>query len=186
MVPDAINPKTCAVLALDYTTKVIERVPAERLEVAKRAAAFIKAARTAGALIVYVIPGGFGGDGQPKLSMGPLHEVFERADGDAVIHKSKMGAFSTTNLDVILREAGRTTLIIGGIATSGTVLSTTRWAFDCGYKIVVAQDLCHDIDPRVHEALTKKVHPDSYLGLWRIAEVTTSADIIGRLESRRP
>jgi nicotinamidase-related amidase len=182
MAANAIDPKTCAVLALDYTTKVIERVPAERLEVAKRAATFIEAARAAGAMIVYVIPGGFGGDGQPKLSMGPLHEMFEHA-GDALIHKSKMGAFSTTNLDVMLREAGRTTLIIGGIATSGTVLSTTRWAFDCGYKIIVADDLCHDIDPRVHEALTQKVHPDSYLGLWRIAEVTQSADVLGQLKT---
>jgi nicotinamidase-related amidase len=180
MPSDPINPRVCAVLALDYTTKIVERFAAARTEVAGRAAAFVKAARAAGALIVYVIPGRFRADGQPDLVMGPLHGAFDQKEGDALLYKSKMGAFSTTNLDVLLREAGRSTLIIGGIATSGTVLSTTRWAFDCGYKNLVIDDICHDPDPRVHEALTQPVHPDSYLGLWRIAEVTSSADVIRR------
>jgi nicotinamidase-related amidase len=184
MVPEPINPRTCAVLALDYTTKVIERVPDARLDVATKAAAFVKAARADGALVVYVIPGRVGIDGQPALSLGPLHSVFERGENDALLYKSKMGAFSTTNLVVMLRESGRTTLLICGIATSGTVLSTTRWAFDCGYKVCVIEDLCHDIDPRVHELLTKPVHPDSYVGLWRIAEVVTSAEALARLKRR--
>src|SRR4051812_12923676 len=115
MVPAPINPKSCAVLALDYTTKVVERVAEARLAVATKAATFVKDARASGASIVYVIPGRVGIDGQPVLSLGPLHEVFGRGENDALLYKSKMGAFSTTSLDVMLRDGGRTTLLVCGI-----------------------------------------------------------------------
>jgi nicotinamidase-related amidase len=181
MPSERIDPAGCAVLALDYTTQIVARFP-ERLEVARKAASFVTAARNTGAQIVQVIPGRPSAGGPANILMGPVHEAFDTQDGDALLFKTKMGAFSTTNLDVMLREAGRTTLLIGGIATSGTVLSTTRWAFDCGYKIFVIEDICHDPDPRVHELLTRPVHKDSYVGLWRLAEIMTADDMLGRLK----
>lgn len=40
------------------------------------------------------------------------------------------------------------------MATSGTVLSTTRWAVDTGYQVTVCADACADPDPGAHAALT--------------------------------
>ena len=48
------------------------------------------------------------------------------AAGKPVLGKKSLSAFATTNLDEMLREAGIGQLIIAGVATSGTVLSTTR------------------------------------------------------------
>ena len=44
-----------------------------------------------------------------------------------------------------------------GVATSGCVLSASRWAADIGYRVVVVTDACDDRDPEVHRVLTEKV-----------------------------
>lgn len=52
-----------------------------------------------------------------------------------------------------------TSLILCGIATSGVVLSTVRWAADMDYDLVVVEDCCADGDDEVHRVLTRKVFP---------------------------
>ena len=76
-----------------------------------------------------------------------------------VITKYRAGPFSTTALDVTLREMGVDTLVVMGVATSGCVLSTVRWAVDVNYKFIVVADACSDADPEVHRVLTEKVYP---------------------------
>jgi nicotinamidase-related amidase len=49
---------------------------------------------------------------------------------------------------------GVDTVILMGVATSGCVLSTIRWAFDINYKPYVLADACSDPDPEVHPLLT--------------------------------
>ena len=46
-----------------------------------------------------------------------------------------------------------------GIATSGVVLSTVRWAADLDYSLVVVEDCCADSDEEVHRVLMQKVFP---------------------------
>ena len=46
-----------------------------------------------------------------------------------------------------------------GIATSGVVLSTVRWAADMDYQVVVVSDASADMDSEVHRVLTQKVFP---------------------------
>jgi nicotinamidase-related amidase len=62
-----------------------------------------------------------------------------------------------------------TQLVLGGIATSGVVLSTVRAAADKDYQLTVLADLCLDRDEEVHRVLTGKVFP-------RQAEVIAAAD----------
>ncbi len=81
------------------------------------------------------------------------------AEGETVITKVRPGPFSTTALDVNLREMGKDTLIVTGVATSGCILSAVRRATDVNYKFVVVSDACSDGDPEVHRALTEKVYP---------------------------
>lgn len=71
--------------------------------------------------------------------------------------KHRMGAFSSTDLDMILRANGIQTLVLSGIATSGVVLSTLRYAAD--YRLVVVKDCCSDCDEEVHRVLLDKVFP---------------------------
>jgi nicotinamidase-related amidase len=76
---------------------------------------------------------------------------------DIVLTKTRVGAFSTTNLDLHLRSRGIDTLILTGISTAGVVLTTVREAADRDYKIVVLADLCADPDEAVHDFLIERV-----------------------------
>src|SRR6516165_865265 len=109
---------------------------------------------------------------------GPDPPLVASAAGKPVLGKKSLSAFATTNLDEMLREAGIGQLIIAGVATSGTVLSTTRWAVDTGYRVTVCADACADPEPGAHAALLDdSVFPRSWLGLWRIAQVLPAARI---------
>lgn len=98
--------------------------------------------------------------------------------GDIVVRKTRVGAFSTTDLDAQLRDRGVTTLILAGLSTSGVVLSTLRDASDRDYQIVVLADGCADFDPEVHDVLIRKVFP-------RQAHVAAVADLPGLFRQHR-
>jgi nicotinamidase-related amidase len=76
---------------------------------------------------------------------------------------------------MILRAKGFDTLILFGIATSGVVLSTVRYATDLDYRLVVVKDCCSDQDPEVHNCLAGKIFP-------RQATVITSEELIRALQ----
>lgn len=97
-----------------------------------------------------------------------------RPDPDElVVTKTRVGAFSTTNLTNELAARGVDTLVLAGIATSGVVLSTLRDAADHDFALIVLRDCCADADPRVHSVLVDKVFP-------RQADVIDAADLAGR------
>jgi nicotinamidase-related amidase len=103
-----------------------------------------------------------------------VHAALTPLDGEPVIIKRRVSAFSGSDLDVLLRAAGADTLVLAGIATSGVVLSTVRQAADLDYRLTVLADACADRDPEVHRVLTEKVFP-------RQAVVTTTDEWIASL-----
>jgi nicotinamidase-related amidase len=88
-----------------------------------------------------------------------VHAALEPVDGEPVIVKRRVSAFSGSDLDVLLRAADAGTLVLAGIATSGVVLSTLRQAADLDYRLTVLSDACADADPEVHRVLMEKVFP---------------------------
>jgi nicotinamidase-related amidase len=103
-----------------------------------------------------------------------IHASLAPRDGEPVIVKRRVSAFSGSDLDVLLRAAGADTLVLAGLATSGVVLSTLRQAADLDYRLTVLTDACADRDEEVHRVLTEKVFP-------RQALVTTTDDWIASL-----
>ena len=69
----------------------------------------------------------------------------------------------------MLRSHDVTGLVLGGIATSGVVLSTVRDAADRDYELTVLEDLCLDGNEEVQRVLMHKVFP-------RQADVIAAAD----------
>jgi hypothetical protein len=59
----------------------------------------------------------------------------EPQPGDIVVRKTCVGAFSTTDLDQQLEDRVITTLILGGVTSSGVLLSIVREAADRDYHI---------------------------------------------------
>ena len=95
-------------------------------------------------------------DGTPGAEIH--REVAPQAD-EIIVTKRRVGAFSTTDLETVLKSQGITHLVLMGIATSGVVLSTVRWAADADYEITVLSDCCADADEEVHRLLTQKIFP---------------------------
>jgi nicotinamidase-related amidase len=103
-----------------------------------------------------------------------VHASLAPLEGEPVVIKRRVSAFTGSDLDVLLRGLGAGTLVMAGIATSGVVLSTLRQAADLDYRITVLTDACADRDPEVHRVLVEKVFP-------RQALVTTTDEWIAGL-----
>lgn len=188
-----LNPARTALLVMDYQNGVISQV-AEPDELVALTASAIAAVRAAGGTVGHVRVGFTDADYEgfaPTSRMGamakaagraldadaPATQIDERVApqaGDIVVRKTRVGAFSTTDLDKQLNQRGIDTLVLAGIATSGVTLSTVRDASDRDYRILVLEDGCADRDPEVHDVLMHKVFP-------RQAEVITIAQLTGLL-----
>lgn len=101
-------------------------------------------------------------------------EALTPVSDEIVVRKTRFGGFSTTDLYEQLQTRGIKNIVIGGVATSGVVLSTVRDASDKDMGIYVIKDLCLDADPQVHEVLTEKLFP-------RQGWVITSEEFISSL-----
>ena len=86
-----------------------------------------------------------------------IHDEMKRQPNELLITKRRVGAFTGSDLDVVLRAKNVDELILSGISTSGVVLSTVRAAADMDYKITVLRDGCVDMDEEVHRVLMDKV-----------------------------
>ncbi len=78
---------------------------------------------------------------------------------DKVVRKTRVSAFSRTDLDAWLRGMGIDTVILAGISTSGVVLSTVCDAADLDYRVLVLADACADIHPDIQQVLMEQVFP---------------------------
>jgi nicotinamidase-related amidase len=87
------------------------------------------------------------------------HPRLLRGRGEVVVTKKRVSGFTGSDLELVLRAHDVTDLVLGGIATSGVVLSTVREAADRDYVLTVLEDLCLDADEEVHRVLVQKVFP---------------------------
>lgn len=99
-----------------------------------------------------------------------FHPVLAIDEDDIVVRKTRLGVFSTTNLDERLTNLGITTLILAGVHTSGAVLSTVREAADRDYRLLVLSDCTSDVDPDAHELCLHRV-------IARQAEIATTSEL---------
>lgn len=97
--------------------------------------------------------------------------------GDVVLTHKRVGGFSASQLDVILRSRGVDTIVFVGVATNASVEGTARQASDFGYRTIIAADACSAADPGAHDAAIAS------LGL--LAEITSTADVIDALTRQR-
>jgi nicotinamidase-related amidase len=86
-----------------------------------------------------------------------VHASVSKEEGDILVIKKRVSAFTGSDLEVVLRSLGIKHLVLTGIATSGVVLSTLREAADKDYTLTVLSDCCADRDEEIHRVLTTKV-----------------------------
>ena len=116
--------------------------------------------------------------GQPAVSdpLKVIHEAVRPIEGEVVAGKHRVNALFGTDLEMALRANNIETVVMLGYATSGVVLSTTRYAADADFRLIIVEDCCSDQDPEVHDFLTQRIFP-------RQADVVNAADVIQALSA---
>jgi nicotinamidase-related amidase len=103
----------------------------------------VRLARAGGDLVVWVLhtePGSQGVFDPAQGHVRLLEELEQPKLGEPVLHKTSHNAFTTTNLQQLLTEAGVRELVVCGIRTEQCVETTTRVGSDLGYRVVFVTD----------------------------------------------
>ena len=188
-----IDPAQCALLIMDYQPAVLDLV-ADGGKLVEHANEAIDAARRHGVTVGFVRVAFDDDDytivpatnrsfaavatGRQLHVSSPamaLHPDLAVRQGDIVVRKTRVGAFSTTNLDEQLTNLGITTLVLAGLTTSGVVLSTVREAADRDYRLALLSDCVGDPRREVHDVLMEQVFPGQ-------ADIITTAGLSSLLE----
>ena len=172
-----LDPARTALVLIDLQQGIVGfgRAPHDSATVLANAAALAERFHASNALVVRVKVGWHAGfpdlltqttDQPAPLPPGglPAHwwddpEGLPSAPGDLQIVKRQWNAFHGTELDLQLRRRGITTLVLGGIVTHIGVEGTARAAWELGYQLVIAEDVCSAPLAEPHRASMQYVMP---------------------------
>ncbi len=101
-------------------------------------------------------------------------EGLEPQDGDHVVEKMRMSAWQDTDLESLLEENGRDTVIVTGAWTNMSIEHTSRTGADKGYYMVVPEDGCSTMNADWHNASIN-------YALQNVSTVTTCAEVTAAL-----
>lgn len=156
-----------AIILMDYQIRQLNLFPDEfQKEILRKANEVLAKVRSAHFPVIYIEV--VRGERTPDRA---IHPDIVPEHGEIVLTKRRVGPFSTTNLDEVLKNFNAETIVIMGIQTGNSVLSAVRWAVDIDYKVIVISDCCADHDTEVHQFLIEKVLP-------RQATVLTSQEFL--------
>ena len=191
----SIDRRTTALLIADFYADSMGTLPhAVERGVVQRTVGLQAAARAAGLMVCYcatVFRPGYPeisernktfsarkASGQPAVfdPLEVIHPDVRPRDGEVVVGKHRVNALFGTGLDVALTGNNIDTIILLGYATSGVVLSTTRYASDRDYRLYIVADCCADSDPEVHDFLIGRI-------LNRQADIVTADEAIAAIEA---
>lgn len=189
----ALNKSATALLIADFYAEMMTTIPhAVERGVVEKTRQLQQAAREAGLLVCYsatVFRPGYPeisdrnktfsqrkASGQPAVSdpLQVIHEAVRPVAGEVVAGKRRVNALYGTDLELSLRANHIDTIVMLGYATSGVVLSTTRYAADADYRLFIVEDCCSDQDREVHDFLMQRIFP-------RQAEIVSAAEVIQAL-----
>jgi gluconolactonase len=103
-------------------------------------------------------------------------EGLEPQEGDHVVEKMRMSAWHDTNLESLLEELGRDTVIVTGAWTNMSIEHTSRTGADKGYYMVVPEDGCSTMNAEWHNASIN-------YALQNVATVTNCGEVTAALDS---
>jgi nicotinamidase-related amidase len=176
----SFDPAHTALLSMDCQTGIVSiYVKEEKESFLARVCSVLDYARASGITVIHVRVGFR--PGLPEVSsrnllfssirsspqhqalfqepLGAIAAAIAPKEGDIVITKHRVSAFTGTDLAMILRAKDVDTLVLFGIATSGVVLSTLLEAVDGDFRLAVVKDCCADLDASLHDCLINRFFP---------------------------
>jgi nicotinamidase-related amidase len=164
-----------ALLILDFQAGIGDQPFAK--SAAQRAAAALKAGRSAGLPVVFSkvkFREGYRdiADSNKAFELiktrnlippdrSKLIALLQPGPDEIVVDKDRFSAFSGNDLNEVLRSEGIKHLVMAGVATSGVILSTFTLAADEDYNITILSDACADPKVSLHEELMTNLFPRS-------------------------
>ena len=113
------------------------------------------------------------------------HDIVDElapAEGEVVLDKPGKGAFYATDLELILRNGGITSLIVTGVTTEVCVHTTVREGNDRGFECLVLEDCVGSYFPEFHAVGLKMIAAQGGIFGW----TTPSAQLLQVLGGRVP
>ena len=98
-------------------------------------------------------------------------------DGEVVLDKPGKGAFYATDLELLLRNARITSLVVTGVTTEVCVHTTVREGNDRGFECLVLSDCVGSYFPEFHEVGLKMIAAQGGIFGW----VASSQDLLAHL-----
>jgi nicotinamidase-related amidase len=173
MEPLKLDPASSALILIDLQHGIVgmDMKPHASSSVVEKGASLAEAFRKKNALVVYVrvdmanmihlpvdLPHGDLSNPPPPIA-SELVPASGVQSGDLVITKRHWSAFSGTELETTLLQAGVKTVVICGIATNFGVESTARTAAGLGFGVVFAEDATTSIDTQAHQFSFNMIFP---------------------------
>lgn len=112
--------------------------------------------------------------GEPGADIVP---ELAAATGEIVIDKPGKGAFYATDLELLLRNASITSLVVTGVTTEVCVHTTVREGNDRGFECLVLADCVGSYFPEFHEVGLRMIAAQGGIFGW----VASSQDLLASL-----
>lgn len=126
-----VDPKTTAVLMLDYVELICEHEYPRCLTMIAPAKKILAAARASGTMVIFT--------SIPIQAKEKINKELTPKEGELFI-QSFLNKFLRTDLEKILKDKGITTLIAVGGAAEGAIISTGSEAAQRGFNVIVPVD----------------------------------------------
>ena len=113
------------------------------------------------------------------------HDIVEELTplpGEVVLDKPGKGAFYATDLELVLRNAQITSLVVTGVTTEVCVHTTVREANDRGFDCLVPGDCVGSYFPEFHDVGLRMIAAQGGIFGW----VTSSHHVLTALGAERP
>lgn len=185
-----LNPQTTALVLIDLQEGILPFAggPHTAGDVVKKAAVLAEKFRALNAPVVLVrvgwsadfaealkqpVDAAHSGGALPENWWTFPSELGAQPD-DIQVTKRQWGAFYGTDLELQLRRRGIDTIVLGGISTNIGVESTARNAWELGFNLVIAEDICSAGSSEQHRSSVEWIFP-------RIARVRQSDEVTAAL-----
>jgi hypothetical protein len=170
-----VDPARLALVVAGHDRRWSGRTP-DPEATAERVDALGEALLAAGALVVRAA------HRPAREAPGPAPGLLAGDPRVAVVHAAGTDAFYGSDLDALLRGAGRDHLLLAGFGLEGPVHSTLRSANDRGYECLLLADACAPLDPALAPAARSMVEMSG--GIF--GAVGSTAALLAALPTRPP
>jgi isochorismate hydrolase len=172
-----VHPDDALVLFLDLQAGIVELTqtnPIERLR--KSVSALGKLA------VLFAMPVVVSAVREQNADAVMLPEIRDSI-GDYVIHyRTTCDLFQNDRVRDLIRESGRRTILISGVATELAVQLPALSASDAGYRAFVVIDACGGMSQRTEQAALNRIHQ---AGGSSISVITLAGEFAGDLREPR-